>query len=50
MFASSPSLSALEHPVYDVWVLGCAEPLEPGAAVPRTPPPPPRAGTAAVNG
>ena len=23
MFASSPSLSALEHPVYDVWVLGC---------------------------
>ncbi|HYE00023.1 MAG TPA: DUF2155 domain-containing protein [Alphaproteobacteria bacterium] len=23
MFASSPALSALEHPVYDVWVLGC---------------------------
>ena len=23
MFASSPSLNALEHPVYDVWVLEC---------------------------
>ncbi|MEO0884220.1 MAG: DUF2155 domain-containing protein [Pseudomonadota bacterium] len=23
MFASSPGLSALEHPVYDVWVINC---------------------------
>ncbi len=23
MFASSPALSALEHPVYDVWALDC---------------------------
>lgn len=23
MFASSPALSAFEHPVYDVWVLSC---------------------------
>ena len=23
MFASSPALSALEHPVYDVWVTDC---------------------------
>lgn len=23
MFASSPALSAMEHPVYDVWVVGC---------------------------
>ena len=23
MFASSPALSAMEHPVYDVWVLDC---------------------------
>ena len=23
MFASSPALSALEHPVYDLWVIGC---------------------------
>ncbi len=25
MFASSPGLSAMDHPVYDVWVLDCAE-------------------------
>jgi hypothetical protein len=23
MFASSPALSGLEHPVYDLWVIGC---------------------------
>jgi len=23
MFASSPALSAMEHPVYDIWVLEC---------------------------
>ncbi|MGV6802297.1 MAG: DUF2155 domain-containing protein [bacterium] len=23
MYASSPALNALEHPVYDVWVIGC---------------------------
>ncbi len=23
MFASSPALNALEHPVYDIWVLDC---------------------------
>ena len=23
MFASSPALSAIEHPVYDIWVIGC---------------------------
>lgn len=28
MFASKPSLSALEHPVYDVWVVGCGKPEE----------------------
>ena len=27
MFASSPAISALEHPVYDVWVADCAEPI-----------------------
>lgn len=27
MFASSPALSALEHPVYDVWVVNCEEPI-----------------------
>ena len=25
MFASSPALSALEHPVYDVWVVDCTK-------------------------
>ncbi len=25
MFASSPALSALEHPVYDVWVIDCVD-------------------------
>ena len=29
MFASSPALSALEHPVYDVWVLDCLTAAEP---------------------
>jgi hypothetical protein len=23
MFAQSPALSALEHPVYDIWVVDC---------------------------
>ena len=23
MFASSPGLSAMDHPIYDVWVLDC---------------------------
>ena len=23
MFASSPALSAMEHPIYDLWVLDC---------------------------
>ncbi len=32
MFASSPALSALEHPVYDVWVLDCLFPAEPEPA------------------
>ncbi|MEQ9491931.1 MAG: DUF2155 domain-containing protein [Alphaproteobacteria bacterium] len=30
MFASTPALSALEHPVYDVWVLDCI--VDPPAA------------------
>jgi hypothetical protein len=31
MFASSPAVSALEHQVYDVWVVDCEEPLAPPA-------------------
>ena len=25
MFASSPALSALEHPIYDVWITACRD-------------------------
>lgn len=32
MFASSPALSAMEHPVYDLWVLDCSGAMEPEAA------------------
>jgi hypothetical protein len=56
MFASSPAISALEHPVYDVWVLDCkggretqsgappapAAPAAPPAAAPAPPPRTPR--------
>lgn len=34
MFASSPAVSAMEHPVYDIWVIDCrmiAPPEEPAA-------------------
>ncbi|WP_374312834.1 DUF2155 domain-containing protein [Dongia sp.] len=34
MFASSPALSALEHPVYDLWVLDCTSDDAPAAAQP----------------
>jgi hypothetical protein len=39
MFSSSPALSALEHPVYDVNLLECKGP--PGAPPPPSPPPAP---------
>lgn len=29
MFASSPGLNPFEHPVYDVWLVGCRVPLAP---------------------
>jgi hypothetical protein len=32
MFASSPGVSALEHPVYDVWVIDCKNAATSGAA------------------
>ncbi len=40
MFASSPALAAMEHPVYDVWVLDCkssssAEPSSPSSPSPE---------------
>jgi hypothetical protein len=33
MFASSPAVSALEHPVYDIWVVDCEEPIAPPAPI-----------------
>jgi hypothetical protein len=36
MFASSPAVAAMEHPVYDVWVVDCRLPA------PATPPAQPR--------
>jgi hypothetical protein len=32
MFAESPGLNAVEHPVFDVWLTGCEEPTNPVAA------------------
>lgn len=46
MFASSPAVSALEHPVYDVWVLDCKGGTESQSGAPgvpaKLPLPPPR--------
>lgn len=36
MFASNPSLAALEHPVYDVAVIDCKQPLTAQADSPAT--------------
>lgn len=35
MFASSPALSSLEHPVYDVWVKDCLNSRSSGASGPK---------------
>lgn len=40
MFASSPGLHAVEHPIYDVWLTGCEQPLT-GPVAESTPMPPP---------
>jgi hypothetical protein len=42
MFAESPGLNPMLHPVFDVWLTGCAQPL--GAPVAKGPQPPPAAG------
>lgn len=39
MFASSPAVSAMEHPVYDVWVVRCADALPIDIVDPSLPPP-----------
>lgn len=38
MFASSPGLSALEHPVYDIWVIRCTAPDPVKLPAPARPP------------
>ena len=32
MYASSPAVSAMEHPVYDVWVIDCKPDMAPAEA------------------
>lgn len=37
MFASSPGLNAIEHPIYDVWLTDCASPIQTSLAEPAAP-------------
>jgi hypothetical protein len=37
MFAESPGLSAVEHPIYDVWLTGCRDPNAPPPVVEQMP-------------
>lgn len=37
MFAESPGLNAVEHPIYDVWLTGCRDPKAPAPVVEDTP-------------
>lgn len=45
MFASSPGLHALEHPVYDVWLVDCkaSSPVPPPSKAPNSAAAPPKA-------
>ncbi len=36
MFASSPALSAMDHPIYDVWVLDCLAAPNPATVTPSS--------------
>jgi|SRR5215472_5765075 len=48
MFSSSPAISELEHPVYDVTLLACKSPVAPSPSpspAPAAPPPSPRGKT-----
>jgi hypothetical protein len=47
MFAASPGLHAVEHPIYDVWLTDCAQPV--GGAVAQTTPQPAPAPAGAVQ-
>jgi hypothetical protein len=37
MFAQSPGLNAVEHPVYDVWLVNCKDPAAPPRPVEAAP-------------
>ncbi len=37
MFAESPGLNAVEHPLYDVWLVGCKDPNAPPPSVEAAP-------------
>ena len=37
MFAESPGLNAVEHPLYDVWLIGCRDPNAPPPPVEQPP-------------
>lgn len=37
MFAQSPGLNALEHPIYDVWLVNCKDPNAPPPPVEEAP-------------
>ena len=37
MFAESPALNALEHPVYDIWLTGCKDPAAPAPKMEKGP-------------
>jgi hypothetical protein len=47
MFAASPGLHGVEHPIYDIWLTDCKMPdttvvsAQPDAPKPAAPPPPP---------
>ena len=49
MFAASPGLHGVEHPIYDIWLTDCKQPqttiatAAPDPATPKPPPPPPPA-------
>lgn len=50
MFSSSPALSALEHPIYDINVLECLPAAGSASTSPAAaPPPPPSASAPAAN-
>jgi hypothetical protein len=48
MFAASPGLHAVEHPIYDVWLTDCAQPVG-GAVAQTTAPPAPAVPAGAVQ-